>query len=472
MHAVGAPRDFALTGRLIRTQRSKSWRQRDTPKNDAADKTGLQNLFLCFVLYLLLTIMSSSNSDALRDCSNTSMENNSQQRKRPASTSPLTNNSAAKKSKPSNDDDGNVASTDNTASQCMPPQAEYSIERLLSVPLDVIFRKVASGNRSKPLLTRAEAQCLVKTTQLAHQVDAIVQVSFQALSRQVWCKDFAESIQTVPLLRSVLPLLVVHGTQTTSSALTQVQTELDGVLSELEACAAALQQYSEQNWTLAESLIDAFGGRDMPVSSGQDLAREKRIIAEIQEEVCARCQSVLKMSASLDGTTVEDAFEQARDQESGQFVSMQEYCRRLFGADKTNDSKQSSISATPAAAAAAAALQNEQPNEGNISKNSVSSVNDNGGDKIPPRNEQEQQEESTNATETNNPLLTLAQEAEERGGWSDSTASMQAPERSSPTGDEEEDSQDEDMEHYGEMTQGTSGAVAALAVLRNDQGDD
>jgi hypothetical protein len=415
--------------------------------------------------FYLLTIMSSSNSDALRDCSNTSMENNSQQRKRPASTFPLTNNNAAKKSKPSNDD-GNVVFADNTASRA---QAEYSVERLLSVPLEVIFRKVASGNRSKPLLTRAEAQCLVKTTQLAHQVDAIVQVSFQALSRQVWCKDFAESIQTVPLLRSVLPLLVVHGTQTTNGALAQVQTELDGVLSELEACAAALQQYSEQNWTLAESLMDAFGGGDMPLSSGQDLAREKRIIAEIQEEVCARCQSVLKMSASLDGTTVEDAFEQARDQQSGQFVSMQEYCRRLFGADKTNDSKQSNISATPAAAAAP---QNEQPNEGNTTTNSVSSINDNGGDKIPPRSEQEQQEESTNATETNNPLLTLAQEAEERGGWSDSTASMQAPERSSPTGDEEEDSQDEEMEHYGEMTQGTSGAVAALAVLRNDQGDD
>jgi hypothetical protein len=210
---------------------------------------------------------------------------------------------------------------------------DSSVGELLSVPLNVIFREVPSSTHSamqrrKPLLTRAEAQCLVKTSQLAHEVDVIVGVSSEVLSRQRWCRIFGESIEGIPLLRSVLPVLAVHGHIITKKALANVQAELERVLYELEGCSSALRQYSEQNWTLSESLMDAFGDCEAP---GQELAKEKRCMAEIEEEVCTRIESLLGMATKEEGSAPQDAFEQAMDSDSGRFVSMQTFCYKLLG---------------------------------------------------------------------------------------------------------------------------------------------
>jgi len=418
------------------------------------------------------------SNDALRDCSNTasqtSMDNSQQQqqqRKRPAS--PLnTNEAASKRSKPSNaDDEDNTAAKDNEAptfttaqqhddiqntSTCQQNTTaiESSVEHLLSVPLEIVFRQAASGaHKRKPLLTRAEAQCLVKTAQLAHEVDVIVQVSSEALSRQVWCTSFAQTIQGIPLLRSVLPILSVHGNDVTSSALTNVQGELERALLELQACASGLRQYSEQNWTLSESLLDAVGNAP---SSGQELAREKRMIAEIQEEVCTRIDALLNMSvwsANDAADTVEDAFQQATDPETGQFVSMQQYCCRLFGIEVAPET-----------------VASEEEEEVGNDNSSSSDTNEDGEQQKSARPEQKQHE-------PRNPLLALAQEAEERGNsqWSGSTVTIHTPEHHSPMRSEHDDAGRFDM------TQGTSNAVAALTVLasggfrdsrRLDEGDE
>jgi hypothetical protein len=212
--------------------------------------------------------------------------------------------------------------------------SDSSVEELLSVPLNVIFRQVPSSTthsatqRRKPLLTRAEAQCLVRTSQLAHEVDVLVEVSSEVLSRQRWCRIFAKSIEGIPLLRSVLPVLAVHGQVIPKQTLANVEAELERVLYELEGCSSALRQYSEQNWTLFESLMDAFGDCEAP---GQELAKEKRSRAEIEEEVCNRIESLLGMATKEDSDAPQDAFDQATDSDSGRFVSMQMLCCELLG---------------------------------------------------------------------------------------------------------------------------------------------
>lgn len=426
----------------------------------------------------------SSSDDALRDCSNTSMEN-SQQRKRPAS--PL-NIGDAKRSRRNDDnavDNNDAAAFDpqrqqdgNDAPQETTSNSE-SVESLLAVPLNVIFRQVpGTQKRSKPLLTRAEAQCLVKIAQLAYQVDAIVDLSSRAFSRQEWCQTLSESIQGAPLLRSILPILSVHGTERTSHALQQFQGELDRILVELEACACALRQYSEQNWTLSESLLDAFGGDEATtITPGQDLATEKRFLAEIQEEVCARLERVLKMSAfqeTLDNTEQQDAFEQAT--ESGQFVSMAQFCNRLFGMEESQQVQNTEVQN--------ATVPEEQQSQGSSSNTGASNVDKHGEAEVPARPQEEQTRADEQQQDSTSALLALTKEAaKDRGQWSQSTASIHAPEPQSSTNnddkDDDEDSEEDEVDPFGEMTQRTSRAVAALTVLAAggsregmDQGDN
>ena len=405
------------------------------------------------------------SSDALRDCSNMSQDSldTSQQRKRQASQSPL-NEGANKRSRPNADSGDNTVVNDSPdrhdrrdiQDNSGPPQSasnDSSVERLLSVPLDVVFREVPSAaaapmsQRRKPLLTRAEAQCLVKTAQLAHQVDVIVDISSHALSRQQWCRSFRESIQGVPLLRSVLPVLSVHGDKIPSSALKNVQGELDRVLLELEACASALHQYSEQNYTLSESLLDAFGDGQAP-SSGQELAREKRIMAEIEEEVCVRIDRLLGMAAlntqdDADSMgNVEDAFEKATGIESRQFESMRKFCYRMLGIDAIED------------ASGVAAVEEEGDNNG------IPSDIENGEDENP-----EPKQQGANEGPNRDLLLALADEV--RGQWSGSTVAIHTPEHHSSMNGDQDESQPDEVGSFmePEMTQGISNAVEALAVL-------
>jgi hypothetical protein len=256
----------------------------------------------------------------------------------------------------------------------------------------------------------------------------------EVLSRQRWCRSTSQSIEGVPLLRSVLPVLAVHGHVIPIRALATVQGELERVLYELETCASALRQYSEQNWTLSESLMDAFGDCEAP---GQELAKEKRIMAEIEEEVCTRIERLLGM-ASMTGEgnnakTAEDAFDQAIDLETGQFVSMQIFCDRLLGLD---------VDEEPAVSTAA---------RGNVETASI--ADENGGP------------ESGSHDLRNRSALD-----DDRDQWSCSTVSIRSPERHSHMTVEEQSPDGSYKEP--EMTQGTKNAVEALAGLASSrQGD-
>lgn len=88
----------------------------------------------------------------------------------------------------------------------------------------------------------------------------------------------------------------------------------------------------------------------------------------------------------------------------------------------------------------------------------VDNTNEQEGASSPREDEHDREEPATNE----NPLLALAEEAEEHSHhWSASTVSMHSPvKKHSPM-----ETDESEEEEYGEMTQGTSNAVAALTVL-------
>jgi len=127
--------------------------------------------------------------------------------------------------------------------------------------------------------------------------------------------------------------LLVQGHLLTSQALESVTKALDRVWNELQQCAESLRQFSEQNWTLSESLLDALGGggtndellldNDNEMSNnnknkGAILAREKRLLADLEDELRNRIESLLEVG-QLDGERAEqDDEEDKESQETSQ----------------------------------------------------------------------------------------------------------------------------------------------------------
>ena len=419
--------------------------------------------------------LNMPSSDALRDCSNTAsqnstMEENSQpQRKRPASS--LVNHSnndgaalGTKRNKlDANNQNNNDASAEEpqngiseTSLDFTTAMTDFSVERLLSVPLEILFRQVPSSSASlshkrKPLLTRAEARLLSKTTLLAAEMDTILHVSSQALSQQVWCAQFSQSIESVPWLRSVVGLLRVHSTHISSAALHHLQQEMHRILQDLSSCAAALAHYAEQNWTVSESLLDAFGDDGTLLSSGQELAQHKKFLAELQEEVSSRIQTLLNDEEILKWA------------HGNVPTPMTQFCQQLFGIKDTTETTKSMPVVEKRTNPEA--IQQEQPTasleqEDNHGENETLNLDTNKrGGTVSAMEKEHDPKEPLNE----NPLLALAQEAEEHAHqWSASTVSIHSPvKKHSPM----ETDESEEEEEYGEMTQGTSNAVAALTVL-------
>lgn len=191
------------------------------------------------------------------------------------------------------------------------PTVQCSVQQFLTVPLPIIFRQVDGGG-GKPLLTRAEAQALLRITNLACEFDILVDLISQALERQLVARQLRADVQSIPTLRSLVPTLVAHGQEIPQQALERLQTELDRVLVELEACGVQLKQFSEQNWTMSDSLLEAFGATP---SSGHTLANEKRILADIEEDLATRLEH---LDRPFEGYKEED-------------LSMAKVCYRSFG---------------------------------------------------------------------------------------------------------------------------------------------
>jgi hypothetical protein len=214
------------------------------------------------------------------------------------------------------------------------------------------------------------------------------------------------------------------------------------ILQDLSSCAAALAHYAEQNWTVSESLLDAFGDDGTLLSSGQELAQHKKFLAELQEEVSSRIQTLLNDEEILKWA------------HGSVPTPMTQFCQQLFGI------KQDTTETTNPEA-----IQQEQPTasleqEDNHGENETLNLDTNKrGGTVSGMEKEHDPKEPLNE----NPLLALAQEAEEHAQqWSASTVSIHSPVKKHSPMDTDES---EEEEEYGEMTQGTSNAVAALTVL-------
>lgn len=159
-----------------------------------------------------------------------------------------------------------------------------SVVDSLAVPVDFVLEQV----KGKPLLSRAEAQCFLQIRVSAEELDSLTLVSAAALAQRVQCRRLMAQIaqHAHPVL---LPLVSMAGAldeYSSSTALVRIQDQLETVLAELATACTTLRQFSEQNWTLAESLADVGG-----VSS--TVAGDKRRLSDIEDEVCNRLDQLL-----------------------------------------------------------------------------------------------------------------------------------------------------------------------------------
>lgn len=199
-------------------------------------------------------------------------------------------------------------------------QVPLSVEQHLSIPAVVIFRRATSSNRSKPLLTRAEAQAMLRINMLSQEVDCLVQLASEALDKKRWCKFMETTLISHPILRSLVPILHCHGKNQPIKALAYVQQQLSRVLHEMTLLVTMFQQFAEQNFTLAESLLDALGDNA--------LAEEKKLLGDLEEEISVRCNELLQMTEEQRSSQMP---EEKRSSPTQNRSSMHTFCELLFG---------------------------------------------------------------------------------------------------------------------------------------------
>jgi hypothetical protein len=212
-----------------------------------------------------------------------------------------------------------------------------SVGTLLLVPSSVIFRKV----QNKPLLTRAEGQCFLRIAMLAQELDASVDLAERILLQKRQSRKLREKMDDScnSTLRPLTILVRVFESQLTPTLL-GVQKAISKVMIELSACSFILRQSAEQNWSVTDSLLDAMGGT-LAGHSSRVLARDKRNIAELEEELAKRIDALVGV-ASLDFPEERRRMKQCEETQRNLFGGkiqsgsavllepLEEVCSRLF----------------------------------------------------------------------------------------------------------------------------------------------
>lgn len=224
----------------------------------------------------------------------------------------------------------------------------FSIKDMLTVPLEYIFRQCPSSHhtsqtspsqtrasnsgrqhrhqqpRSKPLLSRSEASCLIRIQTLAAEIDSLVQFSAHVLMEQVEWMTFHDDIvrSGIVPLRALLPLLLTLGQTFAHGRLRSLQADLTEALKELEILADSLRQSSEANWTTSEALLE--------VGATNAVAVEKRRLCDLQDELAQRIDHLVQTTI-IDETEDDDSEDQGDiwNMESSQ--TMEDYCRQVWG---------------------------------------------------------------------------------------------------------------------------------------------
>ena len=214
-----------------------------------------------------------------------------------------------------------------------PDMALLCISDLISVPLPIIFRQAlgpasssTGQSRHRPLLSRNEAHCFLSISSVARQMDSLAALASRAFEQQHQLQDLRASLHVIqsrqPFLRSIFTLgnIVAHDLPLAAAA--RIEKALDEVVGKLRSSIPQLRQSSEQNWSIFESL------QGDAVETTNTVAVEKKRIAEIQEEVLRRIESLLSDSPS------EEQLSQSSANSKGINImsceSMAEFCDRVF----------------------------------------------------------------------------------------------------------------------------------------------
>lgn len=293
-------------------------------------------------------------------------------------------------------------------------EEEETIESLLSVPISFILCGGVSKNKSTKnklgqqrgkngsgsrRMLRSEAMTLINIRLLSVELDSLMSIIFNTLLKLRSCRDSVDRVlglqnklqfdrnqnppkkevendentrdflsrpiyscdSTLALqTRALLPLLYVHGERTCLPSLKKMTSEIERVLSELHSCGVALRQCSEQNLCISQQLTDMFSiemdfDEDITnairqKSKGGALAREKKLIGDVENEVCTRIENLLEMgfehnSGSLSNhvqindekeqSPFKTPFQMARCCQTGRYMSMESFCNDLMAPQLT-----------------------------------------------------------------------------------------------------------------------------------------
>ena len=229
-----------------------------------------------------------------------------------------------------------------------------SVKDLLTVPLKYIFRQCPSSGtksppqhsanvaatapmmisqqRSKPLLSRNEASCLIRIHTLAAELDSLIQLSAKVLMDQIEWMSFHDELARADIrpLRALLPILLTLGQTFVHQRLRSLDGDLAEVLRELETLGENLRQSREANWTTSEALLEVLATNAM--------ALEKRHLGDIQDELAQRIDSLVQ--ATILGETW-GASEEGDEQDILSIEtpkSMAEFCREVWKESNDFDS--------------------------------------------------------------------------------------------------------------------------------------
>lgn len=200
-----------------------------------------------------------------------------------------------------------------------------STESLLAIPLRYILRQTSFQNKHPHLLSRMEASLLLQSNLISYELDALLQLSIEAIEKSRACKlfsrDISESNNNV-YLRPLHCLLHTHGKVIPQQVVQYVQNNLEVILGHFRTMVQSLRQCAEQNWSVSNTLL-SMNTNGMEIDL---LGKEKGILAEIEEEVCRRLESLMAIcdeGGLVGGNVLEEE-------------SMEQFCERKFGTNASS----------------------------------------------------------------------------------------------------------------------------------------
>lgn len=219
-------------------------------------------------------------------------------------------------------------------------QNRCGVATLLSVPHEVIFLKI----QDRPILTRREAQCVLRIAVLAREIENLIRIAKRLLQIRRSHGSLLKKAGRLnnPIFRSglILRSLLEH---MALPSFEHLKEDLNCRLSALATCSETMKHSAEQNWNLSESLLEALGKE-----SDQSFAQAKRSLAEVEDELSRRIDHLLSsLSSRSRGSEAKRRLFQQSLGDLGLKTNLRDFCGSKFDAlDKTQESLSSRDSPT------------------------------------------------------------------------------------------------------------------------------